>query len=436
MKYKNKNVLVYGMSVSGEWVTKLLLKLNANVFLYDDDIEMLRRKNMSNCFFVNTVNETLIQEFDAIIVSPAIEKDNQVIAWACKYNVKVFSELEFSAQFCKKLVAITGTNGKTTTVELITALLNKKYKAIACGNIGFPLSRAVLEKKSYIKVAEVSSFMLEHCQTFSPHVATVLNIEADHLIRHKTMEEYTKTKLNIFKNLKQTDYAVVNLDNNAHTPLECLTLTYSYSHMADVRVKEGSIYLHNEKVIDLNQLKIKGKHNIYNVMCAICYAYIYKVKIEDIRNALINFVPASHRIESLGQVNGISFVNDSKSTNIASTLASTNTIKGSIILLLGGSKKGLDYKKLFDKLNKRVTQVVAFGDIAQDLITANMERFKIHKSKNLSSAFDYAVSVAKQNDTILLSPASASYDEFNNYVERGKAFEQKVRNYETKTKQK
>lgn len=203
MKFKNKNILVYGMSISGEWATKLLLKLRANVFLFDDDLEKLKAKNFRNCFIVNSLDESLIKEFDAIVVSPSIPKDNNVIIWAKQQNIKVFSELEFASQFCKKIVAVTGTNGKTTTVQLITAILRKKYKAYACGNIGYPLSKAVLEKKKGIFVAEVSSFMLENCETFSPHVATVLNIEPDHLVRHKTMEEYTKTKLNILKNLKQ-----------------------------------------------------------------------------------------------------------------------------------------------------------------------------------------------------------------------------------------
>lgn len=135
MKFKYKNVLVYGMSISGEWVSKLLLKLKANVFLYDDDRQKLKCKNIENCYFVQELNDNLISQFDFIVVSPAIEKDNKYLLSAKAQNVKVFSEIEFASQFCKEFVAVTGTNGKTTTVELISAILNKKRKAVACGNI-------------------------------------------------------------------------------------------------------------------------------------------------------------------------------------------------------------------------------------------------------------------------------------------------------------
>ena len=434
MNLKNKNVLVYGMSLSGEWATKLLLKLKANVFLYDDNWDKLKAKSFKNCFLIQELNENLISQFDFLIVSPSIEKENKYLVIAKKLNKKIYSEIEFASMFSKNIVAVTGTNGKTTTVEMITAILNKKYKAVACGNIGYPMSRAVLEKKRYIKVAEVSSFMLENAESFSPHVATVLNIEPDHLIRHKTMDEYQNLKLSIFKNLKPHDYAVVNLELNIHPTINCLTVTYSYKHIADVYIKDGCIYLHQNKIVAINELKLKGKHNIYNAMCAICYAYIYRIPPRLIREALINFKGERYRIEFIGKIDEINFVNDSKSTNISSTLASVDTVKGAVILLLGGSKKGLDYTKLFDKLNKKVRQVVVFGETADDFVTANSNRFNIEKFHTMSAAFDFAVSIAKPHDTILLSPATASYDQYKNYIERGRDFDKLVKEYEVKTK--
>jgi len=436
MKFKHKNVLVYGMSVSGESVSKLLKKLRANVYLYDDDQERLRAKNIKGCYFVNGLNENLISQFDFIVVSPSIELDNPFIKMAIEKNIKIYSELEFSSLFCKKLVAVTGTNGKTTTVQLINAILSKKYHSIACGNIGYPLSKAVLEHKKAIKVAEVSSFMLEHAETFSPHVATILNIEPDHLIRHKSMSEYTRLKFNVFKNLTKKDFAVVNLDNDIHTTLDALIITYSYSHIADVYVKNGCIYLHNDKVIAINELKIKGKHNVYNVMCAICFAYIYKVPVRAIKEALINFQSEKYRIDFVASVNEINFYNDSKSTNISSTIACVDSIKGAIILLLGGSDKGLDYCKLFSRLSKRVVQIVAFGEIADRLVEDNASKFAIKKCTDMKEAFSYATANAKKNDNIVLSPASASYDQYTSYIERGKAFDEMVREYENSCKKK
>lgn len=433
MNIKNKNVLVYGLSNSGEWAIKLLNKHKANVFVYDDNRKTLKTKNFVNCFLVQQLDEDIINQFDFIILSPSIEKTNPYVQLAKKNNIKLYSELEFAAQFCKNLVAVTGTNGKTTCVELITRVLAEKYKAVACGNIGYPLSRAVIENKSAIKVCEVSSFMLENADTFSPHVATVTNVAPDHLIRHKTLQEYFNLKRSILKNLTASDYAVVNLDENIHPLTECLSITYSLNHCADIYLLDGYIYLHQNRIVAINQLKLKGKHNIYNVMCAIAFGYIYKVNPAKIAQALISFKPDQFRIEQLATVNNVHFVNDSKSTNIASTLASVDTVKGAIILLLGGSNKGLDYSELFAKLSKRVKQIVAYGEIADELIFANNNAFKIKKCKDLSSAFDYATSIAIDNDTILLSPATASYDQFSSYIERGNLFNSKVKEYASKT---
>ncbi len=428
--FKRKNVLVYGMSVSGVWCAKLLKKVKANIFLFDDNLEKLNSLGLKRCTIIQKYNEEIIKGMDYVIVSPSIEKDNPIIVQANNYCIPVLSELEFASQFCGEILAVTGTNGKTTTVSLISEIINTQKHAIACGNIGYPLSKAVLMNKKSIKVTEVSSFMLENAKTFSPHVATVLNIEPDHLIRHKTMQEYEHLKMNIFSNLKTTDYAVVNLDEKVKVEKACNIVTYSFTHNADVRVKDGSIYLHQSKILDLNELKLKGKHNIYNVMCAICYGYILNIKPDNIRKALINFKSDKFRNEHIATINGIHFVNDSKSTNIASTLASVNSIKGAIVLLLGGSKKQLDYTNLFKNLTKRVKQIVAFGEIASDIKSCAPEDVKIDVCEDLSQGFDLAVTFAKKNDTILLSPSSASYDQFSNYVERGLKFNEKVKDYE------
>ncbi len=430
MNFKDKKVLVYGLSTSGEWVAKLLNKKKATVFLYDDNFDMVKNKNFRNCFFVQSLNESIIKQLDFLVVSPSIEYDNKFLTIARENNIKVYSEIEFASIFAKDIIAITGTNGKTTTVELVAKILSKKYKAIACGNNGYPMSRAVLEKKRHIKVAEISSFMLENCETFSPRCATILNIESDHMIRHKTFSEYVRCKKNIFKNITKYDYIVVNLDDKTYQTKISNCVTYSYKKLADIYFKEGAIYLKGEKVLNTNQLNIKGKHNIMNAMCAICFAYIYKVPIKQIREALFEFRAENFRNQFIKRINDINFVNDSKSTNIASTLASLETNKGPIILLLGGSEKMLDYTKLFSKLSSRVIQIYVYGQIADKLIEANVGKFKIEKCDNMSDAFDSAVKYAKPNDTILLSPASASYDQFANFVERGKFFNEKVREYE------
>jgi len=433
---KNKNVLVYGMSSSGIWASKLLKKFKANLFLLDDNPNKLSELGITNCTLLSSINEDIVKILNLIIVSPAIEKSNKIFPIASKYNVKIVSELEFASWFCGQLVAVTGTNGKTTTVELITAILNTKRKSIACGNIGYPLSKAVLKNKSSIKVAEVSSFMLENATTFHPSVATILNIKPDHLTRHKTMQEYKRLKLNIFNNLTSKDYVVVNLDEGISVPTQVKQLTYSHTKNATVRVKDGSIYLKGEKLIDINQLKIKGKHNISNVMCAICYACIFKVNPNKIKQVLKNFTPNDFRNQLIASVNGIRFINDSKSTNIASTLASTESNKGALVLILCGSNKELDYAELFQKLTKRVKLIVAFGEISNQIELANNQKFKLMRCENLTQAIEISIQNALAGDTVLFSPSSASYDQFENYIQRGKAFNEKVKEYEIKQTQK
>jgi len=181
---------------------------------------------------------------------------------------------------------------------------------------------------------------------------------------------------------------------------------------------------------------LKGKHNVYNVMCAICFAYIYKVKIKKIREVLLSIVPDKFRIEKMKAINGINFINDSKSTNIASTIACVESVKGSVILLLCGSKKGLDYNELIKNLSKRVKQIVVFGEIAEDLIKANNSLFEIQKVENMQQAVEYATSIAIKNDNIVLSPSSASYDQYTSYIERGEDFNNWVKEYEIKNKKK
>lgn len=432
--FKHKNALVYGVSISGEWVANLLNKLKVNVYIFDDNEEKLRNAKLKNVYLVYDLNEQLISQFDFLILSPAITLNNPYVKLANKLNKRIYSEVEFASQFSKNLVAITGTNGKTTTVELTAKILSKKYKSVACGNNGYPLSRAVLEHKNAIHVTEISSFMLEHCDSFSPHVATITNIEPDHLIRHKTMKEYTNLKYSIFKNLKQNDYAIINLDDKIHCTRDCITVTYSQKRVADIYLKNGYIYIHQHKIIALNELKLKGKHNVYNVMCALAFAYIYRVPVLKIIEALKEFELSAYRVQKVATVNDITFINDSKSTNIASTLACVESIKTSIILLLGGQEKGLDYTKLFAKLPKRVKHIIAFGQIADKLIEENTD-FEITKTSDLNSAFSLAVSLVNPLDAIVLSPASASYDQFPNYIARGKAFNKMVYGYEKNFKQ-
>ena len=224
------------------------------------------------------------------------------------------------------------------------------------------------------------------------------------------------------------------MDSKISTNKNCKIITYSYNKSANVNVQNGYICLNNEKVIAINELKLKGKHNIYNIMCAICFAYIYKVKIEQIKEVLLNFVPDKFRIEKVAEFKGVNFINDSKSTNIASTIACVESVKNPIILILCGSKKGLEYDELFSILPKRVKHIVVFGEISEDIEKANNNKFKLEKVGNMKQALEFATSIAIKNDNIVLSPSSASYDQYSSYIERGEDFNKLVNEYAQNTK--
>ena len=439
MKIKNKNVLVYGMSCSGVWASRLLVKYKANVFIYDDNPNKLVG-DYKNCFIVKEIDEKLMSGLDFLVVSPSIQPDNIVIQLAKSLKKPVLSEIELASYFSKNYIAITGTNGKTTTVQLIEAMFKTTKKAIACGNIGYSFSQAVLENKKAIHIVEVSSFMLENIDKFSPHVATILNIAQDHLIRHKTMQNYASIKHKIYKNLTKNDYIVENLDLNLEIKSKAKRIGYSLKSMADVCLQNGHIFIKTKSgyvdLISLDQISLKGEHNLYNVMCAICFALIYKLKLNKIKKVLTNFKLADYRMSVRPTINGVNFINDSKSTNIASTLASVQATKGEIVLILGGSKKGLDLDELFQKLPKKVKSIVAYGEIREELKQKNNEKFEFFAFKTLNLAFKKAVEIATVGDTVLFSPATASYDQYLNYVERGKAFDEKVKEYESSSQKK
>lgn len=438
--------LIYGFGKSGQSALRLIKeKIKNNIcYIYDDGLlDQDKIKSMiqqyQDIIVLKNLTYNHIKLVDVVILSPGVSIYNPLIEYAKKNKKDVISELELAFRFCKsKLIAVTGTNGKTTTTRLITDILNQGgKKAISVGNIGFPLSQAVIDySPKTIFVCEVSSFQLEAIKTFKPNVSCLLNITPDHLDRHGSMRTYRKVKKRIFFNQDKGDYFVFNRKTKLSTQNKPFkSLSFGFGPLNDCYYEfDNNIYFKSKnkpiKICNNKDFDLAGKHNIENVMCAIAVAKVFKIRNKHIVKALKNFKLDSHRVEKIYERDDVSFYDDSKATNIDATICAVNSFTQNIILILGGSDKGYDYDLLFKELPKNVTKILCCGVVRKKLMDSAKKFKKIATSfKTLKEATLFACKSAKTNDCVLLSPASASFDEFTNYKHRGEKFLEYIREY-------
>lgn len=426
MKLKNKKVLVYGLGSSGRSAIKLLQKHKAKVSFYDDDIRFFE--------YVGFERNPWDKQYDFVVISPGIKcLGNKLVEHFQKTNIKIISELDLAFQFCKgQILAVTGTNGKTTTTMLASKILKTAgVKNYLCGNIGLPFS-AVCEqvKKGEVVVCEVSNFQLETSVDFCPDVACVLNIKPDHLDRHGTFEEYIKTKSKIAQKMHKNRTIWLNFDDeNARSMFYDRKCRYfsKKSLKKGVFVSKGQIYANKKPVLNLQTISLKGEKNLENVLAAIALVSHFKIKREVFENAVSNFVPADHRMKVLGDLDGVVYVDDSKATNVSSTVAAVQAFKDKpIILLLGGRSKECDYAPIFEDKNF-IKKVVCFGEDGQNIFkTANRFGCDCCVFEKFEEAVLFCKSNAQKGDVVLLSPACSSFDQFSSYAERGDCFQSLV----------
>lgn len=426
MKLKNKSVLVYGLGDSGRSAIKLLRKHHAYVSFYDDDIKYME--------YVGFEREPEQKHYDLVVVSPGVKcLGNKLIQSFTSKNIPIISELDLAYAFCKgKIVAVTGTNGKTTVCMMVNKVLKSAgYKTFLCGNIGLPFS-SICEKTSHdsVVVCEVSSFQLEASQKFRADVCCILNVKPDHLDRHETFLEYKNSKAKIAQNLKRKDVLILNLDDEE---AKKMILHRNFKFFSKFRLKKGvsiannQIYLNKKSILSLNDIHLLGEKNLENVLACVSICSNFKVSEENFSNALSKFIPASHRMEILGEVDGIVFVDDSKATNVASTIACVETFKDkSIVLLMGGKGKNIDYSEFFSS-NFKLKKIVCFGEDGENIKNcAKKFGYDAVRFSKFDDAVLFCKTKAEKNDYVLLSPACASFDEFSNYAERGDKFKQLV----------
>ena len=442
---RGKRVLVVGLGKSGV-ASALFLKLRgARVTVSDTKTEDELRAEipilLDHGITVETGEhgERTFHGQDLIVVSPGVSVDALPIVQARTSGEPIIGEIELAAQFLPgRIVAITGSNGKTTTTTLTGEILTAGgLPTLVGGNIGTPaISLVERAKPDHIIVLEVSSFQLETIQTFRPKMAVILNITPDHLDRHRTFAAYAGAKGRIFENQQADDFAVLNADDP-----NCVALAEGirahicwFSRKKEVQqgasVQDGRIGFRDaggkREIMLVSEIPLKGAHNLENVLAAICAGALMGVKPEHIRRAVQQFKAVEHRLEYVATIRGVDYYNDSKATNVDATIKALESFPANIHLILGGKDKGSDYTVLNDLLRERVKRVYTIGAAAEKIESHIKGAAEIVPAETLDDAVRRAAAVAQAGDVVLLAPACASFDQFDNYEHRGRVFKEVV----------
>lgn len=443
MSLKNKKVLVYGLGKSGLGAIKLLKLKKAKIFVYDDNTEVLKQFKDDCVINIEAITENFLEEIDLIVVNPCVSIYSDNLKLAFIKNVKIISEIEL-AYLCKKgkVISITGSNGKSTTSTLIYNIFNLANKnAVLVGNIGNSFCGEVFNSKKHTYIVEVSSFQLETIDKYKSDTACFLNFSENHLDRHFSLKNYFETKFRIFKNLNKKDFKVLNYDDEKLRGIKINSKTFYFSKFKQVKgtfIKDGSIYFNSgkkiEKIIELDCVKLIGEHNLENVLCAVLVAKLNKIKNEFIKKAVENFYGINHRIEYVDEIKGVKYFNDSKSTTCKATLTALDCFKNnSVLLILGGSDKGFEFTPLFENLPKCVKKIICIGEVKNKILLEAKKHsfFNITESDSFINAIHLArlMSVSENLDIVLLSPATASFDMFKNFEERGETFKKIIKEF-------
>lgn len=449
--WQGKRVTVFGFGRSGRAAADLLLQLGARVVIIEEhpspECEVLRgeyERQGARIFVQDQVKEGL-RDLELLVVSPGIPKNHHLVQAIRQQGIPVMGEVELAGIFVQApIIAVTGTNGKSTTVRLIGSILQQNGKrAFVGGNLGIPLCEAVPRTSSssrisdyeYI-VAEVSSFQLETIYRFKPWIAVLLNISADHLDRHASQQEYQEAKQRIFENQTVQDWALVNADDPV---VKSMVLSIP-SKICEFSLKhhvEQGVYLKGAEIcariqgkevsIGLREsLPMRGDHNVANALAAMAVGLLCGCSGEDMIRTLHATPVFEHALEVVRNWRGIIFVNDSKGTNVDATLKALQSYQEPLVLILGGKDKGGDFLQLAESLTDQVKGVVVIGEAAQKILQALQHIRPMTLAVDLEDAVSQAVAFATEGDVVLFSPACASFDMFQNYHHRGLEFKRIV----------
>jgi UDP-N-acetylmuramoylalanine--D-glutamate ligase len=450
MELNGKRVLVVGLGKSGVASALFLKAQGARVTVSDtksgDELHNEIPVLLDHGITVETGGhgERTFRGQDLIVVSPGVPVDAPALVQARNLGELVIGEIELAAQFLPgPIIAITGSNGKTTTTTLTGEIMTAAgFPTLVGGNIGTPaISLTGQTKPDTAIVLEVSSFQLETIQTFHPKVAVVLNVTPDHLDRHRTFEAYVDAKARIFENQLENDFAVLNADDPtcvamaARTRARTFWFSWRIEGQQGAWVHEGSILFRDvsqqREVMLVSEIPLKGAHNLENVLAAVCASALMGCAMEKIRHAVREFKAVEHRLEFVATIRGVDYYNDSKATNVDATVKALESFPANVHLILGGKDKGSDYSVLNDLLRQRVKRVYTIGaasaKIESQIVSAKDGGPEIVPAETLENAIRKADAIAEPGDVVLLAPACASFDQFKSYEHRGQVFKEVVR---------
>jgi UDP-N-acetylmuramoylalanine--D-glutamate ligase len=445
MELNGKRVLVLGLGRSGLASALFLKSQGAQVTVSDSKSEDQLRDHIPALLDEGIAVETgghsqrTLQNQDIVIVSPGVPFDAPPLVQARNLGQPVMGEIELASQFLKgPIVAITGSNGKTTTTTLVGAILSAGgLKTLVGGNIGTPaISLAAQSTSDAVTVLEVSSFQLETISLFHPKVAVILNITPDHLDRHRTFTAYVDAKARIFENQTTEDFAVLNADDrtcvdvSGRTRAQVFWFSRKREPNRGTFVRDGQIVFRTDasqqEIMPVAEIPLKGSHNLENVLAAVCAGALMGCTPESIRRTVRAFKAVEHRLEYVATLRGVDYYNDSKATNVDATVKALESFPANIHLILGGKDKGSDYTLLNDLLRQRVKAVYTIGAAAEKIQSHIKGAANVISARTIESAVKQASAAAQPGDIVLLAPACASFDQFQNYEHRGRVFKELV----------
>ena len=438
MRYKNQNIAVLGAGLSGSAAALLLRSEGAQVAVLDSAEEKNLLKSTIDNLRAQGVRVTCgtdAQEdssaYKMAVLSPGIDPASRLVRNFSSRGIDIIGELELGWRFCEKIpiIAVTGTNGKTTTTELLAQMLNAcGQRTIACGNIGKPLSEVAREKQTYdVLTVEVSSFQLETIRTFHPSISLWLNFAPDHLDRYRSVAEYRAAKLRIFENQTDADVAVVNAIEKIPN-IRPRTITFSaYANGGDFRVSEGVILYRDEPVLRLGDTKLRGLHNIENLMATLAVGMARGLSFGQMVPPLSAYEPQPHRCEFVREINGVAYVNDSKATNLDAVDKALRAQTKPVVLIAGGKDKGFSFDPLRSLVKEKVRSTILIGEMAESVSRSWAGTVKSEIATSLADAVERAHATAKPGEIVLFSPGTSSFDMFKSYADRGDQFRALVR---------
>ncbi|MDU5470964.1 MAG: UDP-N-acetylmuramoyl-L-alanine--D-glutamate ligase [Peptoniphilus harei] len=434
---ENKNILIMGFGVTGKTALRFLKEFPCKIYVYDSNQD-LHKLNVEEDFII--FKEEDLDDIDLIVKSPGIYPFHELLEKAREKNIEIISDIELSYRNLKteNVIAVTGTNGKTTTTTILGDILKRVAKTYVVGNIG----RGILEitkeasDNDYV-VIEASSFQLEDTIDFKPHIGVLTYVTSDHLDWHKTRQNYVDAKFKIFKNQDENDFAILNYEDKdlaEEYKLKAEKYYFSMEKIGDkgAYVDNGKIYFNNgektEEVLDIKDIKIPGDHNVRNIMAAIIACKLLNIDLDLIKKSILSFTGVEHRIEFVREVDGVKYYNDSKGTNPDSTEVAVAAMDGDVVLIAGGYDKGADFDNLIEKSKDKIKTAILFGETAEKISNScKKSGVEFYITEDLKKAVELARKLSSSGDDVLLSPACASWDMYKSYEIRGQHFKDLVK---------